>query len=408
MQISAPLLLAAYVVSFAAGVGLRLLIGSRLVASVISWLLWPVVVFALLLPLWPIELPAEAAPLAFTVVAAGLLWWLGARLAGRYISYETVLSEFQVGLLVLVGLLFLSYVLHLEQSSLVPAAIVFVGLGLAGAATTRANEGGGLPLPRRSNTWWAMLLLSMSLVFLLGFLVALLFTPDLMHLLGQGIRALWHLLERLMSALAGLFGTEEAPAELPPVPQITGQQSEPEFSLTLPDSWLRPSRIAYGVFIGVLVLVMIWRLTLQLFAWARRRTDRGDVRVEHLRGAFRADLLNLLRRLISWVKALSLLGRIRQRATEKMVPSISVRRLYTEMVRWGARSGIPRMPSQTPLEYLDVLCAAFPAYRSEVMLITQGYVRARYAAQVLNEEDVQQLKASRRRLKRKASRRHRT
>lgn len=398
VEVSVFPLLGVYAASFGVSLGLRHFIRSRLLTWMISWLLWPVATFLMLLPLRPLQ----AAPTAFTVVVGGLLWWLGAHLAARRLTYETVLSEFQVGLLVLAGLLFASHALRLGQSIVAAAAIAFVGLGLVGAAATRTGEESGLALLRRSNTWWGMLLLSVAVVFLLGFLAALLFTPDLMHLLARGIRGLWHLLERFMSAIAGLFPSSDTPPEMPSTPQITGQENEPGFSLTLPESWLRPSRIAYGVFIGGVALAMLWRITSQFFAWARRRADRGEVKVERLRGAFKLDLLRAWRRLAACLKTLLALGILQQRRGEGTTPSLFVRHAYAQMTRWGARSGLARTVSQTPLEYEQVLCATFPTYQDEVAFITRSYMKARYGGEVPSGQEIEQLKTSSRKLKRKA------
>jgi hypothetical protein len=122
-----------------------------------------------------------------------------------------------------------------------------------------------------------------------------------------------------------------------------------------------------------------------------------------LRGAFRLDLINLFRRLLVWLSNLPLLRLLRRKRRDEPAPTTSMRRLYTEMLRWGAASGLPRGPSQTPFEYEQTLCAALPAHGTDVASITRSYVRARYAAQPPTEAELHQLRESRRRLKGKGS-----
>ena len=426
-ELWAPTLLALYAASFVVGFGLQRTRHSPFIFNLVSWLVWPFATVGLLLLLLPphsapganptsttflarlfsgiAHSPAQA---AFIVAAGGFLWWLGARLASRHLTYETVLSEFQVGLLLLAALIFIGYAAGLDQWSAASAAVVFVGIGLVGAAATRGERGGpqtGRLLFGRSGTWWGMLFLAVSIVLLLGLLVGLIFTPDLIHLLIRGIRGLWHLFERLLSAIASLFPSSNPEGELPPMPQVPGGENQPDSSWTIPESWLRPSRIAYGVFMAGLALALVWRLTSYFFAWVRRRTEQGDVKIESLRSGFRLDLAKLLHRVIRWAKALAAFAAPRRTTGGAPTHVLLVRRIYVEMLRWGARSGFGRAPWQTPLEYQQMLGMALPQYQSEVILITQSFVRAQYGAETLNEEELDQLKACRRQLRRKARRR---
>ncbi|RJQ61787.1 MAG: DUF4129 domain-containing protein [Desulfobacteraceae bacterium] len=58
----------------------------------------------------------------------------------------------------------------------------------------------------------------------------------------------------------------------------------------------------------------------------------------------------------------------------------TVRELYKALLGWAAEEGSARLPSQTPLEYLESLCGTYPHRNRELLLITELYIRARYGA----------------------------
>ena len=126
--------------------------------------------------------------------------------------------------------------------------------------------------------------------------------------------------------------------------------------------------------------------------------------MEPLRGAFRQDLARLLRQILAWLAKMLTFGRRRRRSLEEPSRLTIVRRLYGGVLRWGAASGHPREPSQTPFEYQQTLCAAIPAHGTDVVFLTEAYARARYGGQAPTEAELHRLRESRRRLKRQATR----
>ncbi len=383
LEVSVPSLLLVYAASFVLGLGLRAAFRSPCVTKLISWLVWPLATLLLLMVLlYPATGPSdapwatmilealkgitrEAEAAAFMVLAAGFLWRLGDRLASSRMTYETVVTEFQIGLVALAGSVFLGYLVGVDQSAAVLTAVLFVALGLVAAAATRIAEGDGLQFFRQGGTWWVMLLVGVGLVVLLGIVAGILFTPELMQFVSRGIRALWGLIDRLLSAIAGLFSSSgPADMDLPPGPELLPPQDEGEsFNWGLPESWMRPSRIIYGVLFGGLALVAFWQMASQLFEWMRRKAGRGGVEVESLPGAFRLDLARLLSRMLAWVGGLFAFVRHNRKKREEPAGTTAVRRLYVDMLRWGAESGFPRESSQTPFEYQQILCMALPAHR---------------------------------------------
>lgn len=424
LSIAVPPLLLVFAASFMLTLSMRAMDRSRRVITFVSWLVWPFVTIVALMVLLYSDagladgslgavmlhglkgVLRDVAGALFIVPASGVLWALGGRLARIRMAYDIVVVEFQFGLMALAGAFFIGYLIGIDQPAAIPTAIVFVGLGLIGAAVTRVDEEGGLSFFRRNGTWWGMLSLSVTVVLLLGLLAGILFTPELMQLVGRGFRALWHLFDRLIDAIASLFPSSgAAEIEAPPAPEMPALPEEGQgVSFGLPQWLLRPSRIIYGVIVGGLGLFALWRIVSQLINWMRHRADRGKVVIESLPGAFRFDLARLFRRILSWFGGLSLFNRFRRDSREEPGPMTSMRRLYADMLRWGAESGIPRGSSQTPFEYQEMLCTVLPAYQTQVTSITEGYVRAKYGGQPPNEGELRRLREDRRGLKRRAAR----
>jgi hypothetical protein len=421
LDVSAPSLLLIYAASVTLTVGLRTGGRSPRLTRVISWLAWPVATAVLFVALlyarggladgaWATAIPRAfdgtlrgVEAVVFIVFAAGVLWWLGTRLGVRRVAYANVLTEFQLGLLVLAGSLLVGYLAGVDQPAAVPLAVVFVGFGLVAAAATRTDDESGPLLSRRGGTWWRMLLISVTVVLILGLVAGIVFTPGLMHLVARGLHAVWDLIDRLLSAIAGLFSSSGPEAQPAPGPQVAPLSTdEPGVSLSLPDSWLRPSRIIYGIFIAIVALTAVLALALQLFSWIRRTVGEGGVQVERVPGGLRLDLARLFRRIVAWAGRFLPFLRLRRRPALEPAQTTSVRRLYAEMLRWGAEAGLPRRSAQTPLEYLETLCMALPLHRADVTLITESYVRARYGAQPPTDAELVRLRESRRRLKRKS------
>ena len=397
--VSVPTLFLVYAASLAWMIALRAMIRSPLMRAVLSWTAWPPAAFLLLLGMFHSLAGIAHAVQAtvFTVLASGLLWWMGARLGGRT-TYRRVVVAFQFGLMMLAISLLIGYAVHADLATAIPTAVVFVGLGLVAAAVTRTDDEGAPLFFQRGGTWWGMLLVSLALVLVLGLVAGVLFTPGLMHLVAGGIRALWNLFDRLLGVMAGLFPSSDAGPQPIPDPGVTiPAQPEPSFSLTPPD-WLRHSFAAiFAVVFGGLTLLAIWRVASQVFDMLRRAgVDRAEM--EPLRGALRHDLAMVLRRVFAWLTGLA--GRRRAKPGHESPQTASIRRLYADMLRWGAKSGFPRESSQTPFEYQETLCLAFPGHEPVVRSITESYVRAKYGAQPPTEAELHQLRESRSRLKR--------
>jgi hypothetical protein len=58
--------------------------------------------------------------------------------------------------------------------------------------------------------------------------------------------------------------------------------------------------------------------------------------------------------------------------------TLTVRQIYARLQALAARSGYPRQPYTTPIEYLRVLSSAMPGLSPDLQAITLAYLEARY------------------------------
>jgi hypothetical protein len=100
-----------------------------------------------------------------------------------------------------------------------------------------------------------------------------------------------------------------------------------------------------------------------------------------------------------------LLRRGRQRLSEaadalgrsslgRLFAALTIRRIYAHLVALAAKRGYPRLPYQTPYEYLPVLERAFPNHPEEAARITESYVAVHYGEVPERPEDLAQVRAA--------------
>lgn len=71
-----------------------------------------------------------------------------------------------------------------------------------------------------------------------------------------------------------------------------------------------------------------------------------------------------------------------------------IRRIYAELLDISAALGSVRLPSKTPLEFLDTLNQLFPDYHQELFMITQAYLHVRYGGYEIEQKEINQLTKS--------------
>jgi hypothetical protein len=368
-----------------------------------SWLGWVVGMLLIIkvqlfgdLPLsqtaWLLSIPRSIAEVIYTfrpelllLVSTGVLWWLGQRLARRVVNFPSMLGEFQFGLVMLVLTFSVTSLLGAQFDHPVPVALSFFFFGLLGISVAHALGGNSWLSGLYQGRWSGLLLVSISLILILGLLISLVVTPHLLQLFWEAIKrvgeVIWGLIVKVMDFLVSLFPAREPP-ELPSVPTVPTTAPAEEFKpFTMPE-WLQSGlRIGWIVLVAGTLLFVLWRVPLNIFRWLRRRlASMAGAEFEPLPGAFQADFLGLLKRILFRLLGLKLPFRLRGRGATLPPEVASVRQIYRQFLRWAAAGGYPRYISQTPYEYCYTLTGLLPGAREDLNLVTQQYVSVRYGA----------------------------
>ncbi len=421
-RLSIPALMLVYVVSFVFN---RLLLRRRwlnvLLVS-INVLAWAVAMLLMLktqfyagVPwtdtTWLVAMPQAIADLIYTfkpellvLLGSGAAWFLGRRLAHIEPDFAISVAEFQFGLAILVMMFFTASQLTPENAGSVPLALVFFLFGLVGISITHARDSTGWLSGLQRHRWSGLLVITIVIVILLGLLIGWLVTPDLLQTILNGVNWLWDQFLRVLEFLLSLLPKPE-PGEMPPITPLPGGGGggEKEEKLwVLPETVQAVLRIMFNVIIIGLTLMALWRISSQIIGWLRRRSASQDAEVESLHGAFKDDLLALLKGLLYWPLALFrlFLALFGLKKSRPVLPEIaSVRQVYRQLLKWASSHGHPRDMAQTPHEYLDTLLGLLPQARADLEFVTSQYVSIRYCSLVPTEDELEELKQSWHRIK---------
>ncbi|MBN1254466.1 MAG: DUF4129 domain-containing protein [Deltaproteobacteria bacterium] len=171
------------------------------------------------------------------------------------------------------------------------------------------------------------------------------------------------------------------------LPPTSGTEDTDQGSLDLDSGWwsgsigeiLRYVIIGLGGLIGlILVVLLLWLLCTWLFS----RTSRGR------RPNVRFDIRNVFSLLIAILKACFLFCRnVIKNITGLMKhEERGAIQLYTALLRWGHRSGVPRFANETPREYGSRLKLRFPALKREITSIINAFSQTVYGGIVLKHQ----------------------
>lgn len=405
-------LLLVYLLSFGFSKALRLLSWHKSILTFLSWLLWiPVMLLSVKIQLFGSVGIADTAwlgvlgqaiaqifydfkPELLILLSSPVLWWMGRRMAYLGTEFSTAIAEFQFGLFILLIAFFVGYELKLDESASVFNAMTFFSIGLVGISIANAQEGNSWLPAWYQGHWSGLLLVSIALILILGFLISIIVTPDFIGLIIAGLKWLWGVIERVLVWLASLIPPPEPQQPLPSMPAIPGGEGAEEFRvLQIPEFILTGLRWGWSIMVGGVVVFTLWRIASQLFSWLRKRLASPGAEVEHLDGAFRADFLALLKQII--FKLLGIKIHFKPGKKQFVSPEVaSVRQLYSQLLQWAAAGGYPRRSAQTPYEYLYVLGDLLPETRGDLNFITQHYVGARYGLSAPNENELKELRQS--------------
>ncbi len=404
-----------YPISFGLNSLLRMLRWPEFCLRSISWLVWVggmLVILKIQLfgglawsdTAWLLAIPRAIAALIYTfkpelliLIITAVIWWLGRRLAYRKVSFATLGGEFQFGLFILVMTLFSAAQLEVDIAHSVYLIVAFFLFSLLGISVAHALEGTSWLSGLFQGHWAGLLLVSISLVLILGFIISAVVTPDLLRLILAALKWVWELIMKAIAFLASLLPEIEPTEPPPPMPVMPPMEPSEESTrwFTMPEVLRTGLRIGWTVLMAGFLLLALWRLSSEISRWLRRKlASMAGAEFESLPGSFRADLLALFKRLFAKLLGLRRLLGLGARA-EPVLPEIaSVRQIYRHLLRWAAAAGFPRHTAHTPHEYLYELVGLLPEAQGDLDLITQQYVRTRYGAYLLTEDELHQMKQS--------------
>jgi len=372
----------------------------RVLVEVLFWAAWPLVAALagkLILfggvpwsePGWFFALPRALLYLLYETRAAelllllgsGLAWFLGRRLASRSVSYDRLLGDFQFGIVMLLAAFLVSHGLGQGLQRPVLLSLGFFGVSLAGIAVARGARGGEGKASLSRGHFTGTILTLIAIVCVLGLLVGMALTPDVLRVLLDALRYIGHLFGEFMRWLASLMPAAEVEPGLPEG-SVSGDDSDlQDFyrGLPIPALLKRGLYIAWvAIFLGML-LYALWIVCSQVLAWLRRRMDMGEgAELESLDMGFLSELAAFMRQMFA--RACTMAARLVSavlRTGGRGQPA-TVRTVYAGFVRWAGRKVLAREPWQSPYEYMSALAEYLPAATLDLAMVTEPYVLARY------------------------------
>ena len=378
--------------------------------TMINWLAWAVVMLILvkvqlfgsmawLDTTWLLSLPLAVPQLIYSLkpellllITTAVIWWLGKWLAYRSANFTTSVAEFQFGLLILVITFVMASALQASLANSTTVTLSFFCFALVGISIAHRQPGKSWLNGITGFHWSWLLLVSIALILVLGLLISVVVSPDLLRLVVDALKWVGRMAMNLIAFIVSLFPRNE-PSVIPP-PDMGLPPMEPQEQVmlwNLPEhvrSWLQ---IFTGILWGGLIALALWRISSQIFGWLRKRFT-ADTEVEPLRGAFLADLVSLLNRLWHTLSGLPLLSFLLRRRRLLPPEAVSVRQIYRRLLHWGTAHGYPRHLAQTPNEYLDTLIGVLPQAQEDLLFITHHYVNMRYGNSRPTSVELQELR----------------
>jgi hypothetical protein len=348
-----------------------------------------------------------------TVMILVYLWARAIHLANRSVTADRVGFSFRSGVVILIAVALFARVFtgvdvsgyivayfffallavalaRIEEVSLLPnsSPVPFSGFWIGssiGAVTVLVLlsmlvalffYGGGL---RQVLKWLSPVVLVVQIIIVsLGALSLMLldwilaqFSVDL-SVLGQGLREAFQRLGQLL-------------AFAPSVPPSSGEEQVRPLILGI-----LQAGITIAIPAAIIALVL-------LFTWRRMRAGRREKAEDEARESLlsaRAVARNLQAMIQDGLDRLGELAGLVRRfgPSSRFLAAVSIRRIYTNLVRLATDAGYPRARAQTPYEYLQVLHEALPGSKEDVALITEAYVNAHYGQVPDSREELQRIR----------------
>ncbi len=337
---------------------------------------------------------------ALAIVTMIAMYSFGISLARRTLSYRNVTVRFDIGITAFIILFIIAgaaAVPLLPTLSLMFAFFIFSLPAIAMARYRQAGPGNARFYKYRSS---GPVMLFTAFVLTAGSGIALLFYP----LMLQGARAGQGVLEHYGKPLAELlarmilfFFSPRSRTADPPLNGITGT----EYIDYLSPGNGRAGFLENLLFWGIITLAAAATLTALYFGlrhllkWLLSETGN-----EGKRNAFNPGtaLLRILQKIASSLKLLAARWKAAARRRARLPGEGVASYLFRQLLAWGAKSGRPRLKTETPGEYAEALTSIFPNLENEIGLITDSFNREIYGGLTPRPEDDKMLLRSWRKL----------
>jgi hypothetical protein len=330
----------------------------------------------------------------------GLAWFMGHTAPHERVNFSTIAFRLQMGIL---AVLVFSQVAGSAPSVFLFFLLAVLALFLAGWASSFSRGAHALRSPNAGH-----LFLAGAGVMVPGVALTLLFSPDaaraVLNWLGNISTKVndWVMAQQEKAAnLSSQFKFDfscsgpGSAGEMPPPPHVSPPPPEVATGISPVIVWV----IVFVIFVAVIALI--------IFALKRRKTRRKTQHPEPVRVHISIVSLNTLSSLISlfpqllkklwlWLRLLFKKWRKHPKPSEEAL--ISIRALYRSLLRWAARWGVARLPSQTPLEHLVLLQQGFPHQQDDLKQIIDAYLLARYSRKAVSQEDFDRARQAWRRI----------
>lgn len=366
-----------------------------------------------------VRLDPGAVLVVFTVL---WIWWRGLTLGREAIKPIVAWRRFELGLLFFMARIFI--LVRMQGESIQAASelglfIFFMFAGLLSVVFARISYVGvskGVhknPFDRR---WFAtvisILILTVSIAAVLGGLLSGQYSV-LLVLLADTLKILiavfifivslpWLFLSYLFVPLyplirRGLESPTPAPSDIYPLnPGLIQPRNQ------LPEAGPLPANVVTIIF-WILIFLIVLSLLMRARrggVWSRRKSNNsqesllkpGEAR-HLLRKALQDTADGLAKRL---------------RPARRAIAAARVRRIYAHLMDLSAELNNPRAAGQTPLEFLPELGELFTDLHSDLVVITDAYVKVRYGKYPEEQEEVEAVESSWRRIEVEGKRLKRT
>jgi hypothetical protein len=338
------------------------------------------------------------------IIAAAIYWYQGLRLAIDEISFQHCLREFQFGFFIFLLIYFFQAGAGSDNNYFAPTILFFIcgmiSLFLSRRESAAFSEGSSFMIN-------AAAFVCIILTVICGFILAVLFNPDLAEMLyqaGKSVLAfIFNVIRQIFSFFAGLLAKpENASLSMTPLPQKPANPEEIANLLRIPPAvrfWLQ---MLVGSLFFIMILTALWSVSQQILESFRRRKNGIRADVHSLKGSYLQSIIALIKNAVAmFMKKLQWLYiRLRGRNND----SLTMKFIYGQILRWAAMDGCRQKISQTPYELFPQLSRWLPEAAVELNFITNQFVNVYYGEAKLDKDILQQAWESYKKIKQRKRR----